>query len=77
MSTGTKVDLSGEELCIAILFRIFFCELAGNNSLVNGAELVIGIEEEIISEPCLTSWVWLDPISSDNLVDGRPYNLSS
>ena len=55
MSTGAVVDVFREKLCIALMLLILFYELAGRDYLVDGAGLVIGIEEETISKLCLTS----------------------
>lgn len=46
MLTDIKVDLFREELYIAFLFLIFFCELAYSNSLINRAGLITGMQKK-------------------------------
>lgn len=48
MLINIKVEMSRNELYIAFLFLIFFCELAGRDSLVDKTRLVTGIKGEII-----------------------------
>lgn len=44
---------------------------------MDSVRLVTGIEKKMISEPCLTLWVWLNCISLNKLVNDKQYDLSS
>lgn len=57
MLTSIKVDVFEEDLCIAFLFLIFFCELTNKNSLIDRAGFITSIKKKIISESYLTSLV--------------------